>query len=207
MTLAEARTYVWTRLGVSSGESSTVDSLLDRQLEIELARLVQRYRLSVTKGSLSYTSGNPVVSLPAGLTEILKLNLGEVTLEPVDWTTFAELSQAQDTPFASTGQIAYLQSGTASIRLYPTPTVSASDLDIWYVSAAAAWSAAEPTVLPTIYHDLPCERVVALLALIEEATDLAAIATARADQLEAEFRTFIGRRSGRSSNTVYVRGH
>lgn len=209
MTLSEARTYVLGRLGISSGDSATVDALLDLQLNLEYQRLVLKYQLEVDVANLVTTADDAVVDLPDDLNEILKINLGDTTLIPVEWDEFADLNAASEAS-SSTEQTptSYVRSGARRIRVHPTPTADGSDLTCWYASSVDDWDAdaEEPVALPAAFHDLPCERVVAFLAALDEALDLAAVATARADTLESEFRRHIGRRGGIGPSAVRIRG-
>ena len=206
MTLDDARSYVRARLGVSSGESATVDALIDLMLDQEYQRLVLEYQLEVDVASLVTTADDPVVDLPNDLNAILKINQGDVTLTPVDPDTFSGLVAAGN---GLDGEVAYMRNGANRIRIDPTPTTSGSDLTCWYAAAADPWDTAaeEPVALPSAFHDLPCERVVAFLALIDEATDLAALASARADALEDRLRRHLGRRGGMGPSTIFVKGH
>ena len=206
MTIAQARSYVLARLGISSGESATVDALIDLQLDQEYQRIVLEQALEVDVAQLVTTADDPLVDLPDDLNEILKINLGTVTLEPIDPDSYAKLSAYEDQTLD--GPVAYMRSGSRRIRLFPSAVADGTDLRCWYTSAAETWNDANPVplALPAPFHDLPCERVVAFLALLDEATDLAAIANARADDLEARLIRHMGRRGGMATATIPVRG-
>ena len=211
MTFADALSYVRARLGVSSGESATVDALIELQLDLEYQRLVLEYELEVESASLITTADDPVVDLPDDVTSLLKIYRDDVVLEPVDPDTFARLVAGSSTSGATEPE-AYMRSGSRRIRVWPTPGENGTDLTAWYAASATTWGDGvgdddEPLSLPSAFHDLPCERVVAFLALIEEATDLAMAASARAEQLEARLARHLGRRLGLGSATISIKGH
>lgn len=207
MTLAEARAYVLARLGISSGESSAVESLIDQQLDQEYQRLVLELHLEVDVANLVLTSGDPVVDLPDDLNEILKLNRGDVTLTPVDWSTFAESAAVQAE--SGLGPHVYVRSGSRRIRVHPAPTADSADVTLWYAMKADPWDqdAEEPVALPAAFHDLPCERVVAFMGALDEDQLIEARASAVADQLEGRLRRHIARRGGMGPTAIHVRGH
>lgn len=207
MTLAEARTYVLARLGISSGESAAIEALVDQQLDTEYQRLVLELHLEVDVAFLIVTADDPVVELPDDLNEILKINRGTLTLVPLDWDTFAgEVAGA--TTHSGDGAVAYVRSGSRRIRIHPTPAEDATDLTCWYAVEADAWDqdAEEPVALPRAFHDLPCERVVAWLAALDEEPLIEAGATARAEALAARLRRHIARRGGMGPASIHIYG-
>ncbi len=204
MTLTEARTYVLSRLGVTSGETDVV-ALVDAQLDLELQRIVLEHRLAVDVAELPLTADDQLVDLPPDVNTILKLNRGRTVLEPATWDAFA--SRAAGGDGAGDEPDIYLMSGSNRIRLYPTPGADDDEgLTCWYSVTAEPWGATEPTSLPRAFHDLPCERVVAFLALIEEDERLAAAADARADRLEGRLVRHLARRGGLGPSTIRVAG-
>lgn len=208
MTLAEARSYVRARLGISSGESATLDDLIDLQLNIEYQRIVLQFGLEVTVATLVTTADDPVVDLPDDINEIQRINCGDMPLEEIGPDEFASLSAGAVSGGSSGTAYTYMRSGSRRIRIFPTPAADGADLTLWYSQEAEAWSTADqaPESLPSAFHDLPCERVVAFLALIDEATDLAVIATSRADALEEKLRRHMGRRGGMALSSITIRG-
>ena len=211
MLLSDATTYVTARLGISSGESGAVDALIAQQLDTEYQRLVLENRLVVDQTSLILTAGDPFVDLPDDLAVILRMRRGDVTLTPIDFDDFVELEGGNDT----SGDVAgYAMAGTQRIAVTPVPGQNElAGITLWYATSAPTWTgtdgpgtSASPTALPTAYHDLPCERVVAFLALLDEAMDLALAAEARADRLESRLKAHLGRRAGMDSTTIAIRG-
>lgn len=211
MDLAAATTYVQARLGVSSGESGVVDSLIGQQLDTEYQRLVLENRLVIDRAGLVLTAGDPFVDLPGDLAVILKMRRGSRTLEPIDFDDFTDLEGSPDT----SGDVsAYAMAGTSRIIVTPLPGEDENEgLWLWYATSAPSWTgtdgpgtSASPDALPAAYHDLPCERVVAFLALLDEAMDLALAAQARADALEARLKIHLARRAGGGAPTIAIRG-
>ncbi len=205
MTLEQAREYVLARLGISSGESDALETQVNRQLDLEYQRLVLVHLLNVDAANLIETANDPVVELPDDLTAILKITRGSTVMRPVGFDEFASLVAAGP---GTSGPYAYAVSGSQRIRLHPTPTADSSELMCWFAAAASPWDqdGEVPRELPAAFHDIPCERVVAWLALLDEAIDLAAAATARADELESMLRRHMGRRGGMDGSVIQIAG-
>lgn len=209
MTLAQARAYVLSRLGVSSGETALV-AVVDSQLNVEYQRIVLELMLMVDKTDLALTAGDDLVDLPNDFGEILKLRRNGVVLQQITWDHLAALGEAP----AESESLGYTFNGPTRIRLGWTPSENDNDgLQLWYTTTADSWTgvdgvgtSASPNALPVAYHDLPCERVVAFLALTEEDLGLAAAATSRANEIEAKLTRHLGRRVGRAGDTITIRG-
>lgn len=212
MTLEQAHEYVLARLGISSGESGVLEALVDRQLDQEYQRTVMVHRLVVERTDLVLTAGDPVVDLPDDLNEILTLSAGGRPLQELSWPEYVELVSGT---LSDTSAVAfYTPSGTSAVRVHPEPSENDNaGISLWYSAAASSWTGVDgagtsesPDALPSAFHDLPCERAVAFLALIDEALDLAAAATARAENLETMLVRHLGRRAGMAGDTITVRG-
>ena len=205
MTLAQARAYVLFRLGVTSAETLLV-AQVNAQLDEEYQTLVADYRLVTTSTTLTVSFGDPLVDLPDDLLEILKINRGLYTLEPIEWTQFANHSAGAD---PASGPSEYVLDGTGRIRVWPTP--SADDEGVWtcwYAGSAPAWDgeSEEPTALPSFIHRLIPERVLEHIALGDEEPGHAAAAKARADILEGRLRRHMAKRIGAGSGVIQVAG-
>jgi hypothetical protein len=207
VTFEEAVVYVRSRLPISTAETDVVDQI-ERQLDQEYQRLVSRYRLLVTTATLVVTIGDPIVDLPDDLVEILKINRDARTIKPVTWTQYAEL---QSEPDSASEQYVYIRDGIGRIRVSPLPSVNEEGVwTLWYAQAAPAWDGTPanelPAALPAAYHDLIPERVVEWIALLEEEQQLASVARANADALEADLRKHLSERTGEGPRAIAVRG-
>lgn len=204
MTLAELRTLVLNRLGMSSAETSVV-SLIDSLLNEEYALLVAEERLAVERVSLVYTADDPLVHLPNGLLEIVSIATGDAVLRQ---TTREDMAQYGLGP-ADTGVAAYAFEPPNQIRLPWAPEENDNDgATLTYVPAPAEMTldADEPEVVPSPFHRLLAERVIVILAGSEEEPFLVNHASAEADRLTRALRAHLGRRVGAVGPTITVRG-
>jgi hypothetical protein len=198
------QTYVLSRLGIASADTSRV-SEIKLYLNAEVARIVTDYALTVSTANLSFTAGNPVVSLPTGTARILAIRRGDTTMQPITWQEYAEYDAAGLT---ADGPLYYFRSDIEQLRIIPSPDqTTSSGATLWYVPTPSDLvnAADTPSAIPKQFHLLPCERVVALMAAGEEAVDLATDAETRALRMVGELERFLAKRSGEGSHLIPLR--
>lgn len=203
MTRAEIRAYILARLSLSSADTSRVTTINTLMDQVYL-RLAAKYQTTTATAALAFTSGTATVTLPTDLVEVLSIEKGKYTLIPVDADRYAEL---QGQAYTS-DPLYYFRSGLLEIRIVPTPTATdAAAATCFYVQAPATLTAggdsASPSAIPTQFHDLIAELVVAQVAMDEEefATH-ASGALATASRLEAELRLHMNTRGGQGPRRV-----
>ena len=207
MTRAELRTYVQDRLGLSTGDTAKntqIQGLLNREYD----RLVALNRLSLTSASLTYSSGNAVVSLPAGLRSVEGIYTPGGNLRPVSAAKLSDYEAAYSGSLAPSSPTFYAlltapTTGAGSIRVWPAPTSSASDWRILYQANTTdmASDSDVPTLLPEPWHPLLAEMVAYRMAVSEESGEVAQmterLVTAGMAELAAYARERVGWRPQR----------
>ena len=214
MNYGEMKTYVRARLTIS-----VIDTTATTQIGIAINeardRLVASERLSVALAPLTFTANSEVVTLPAGVMEVLSISTSTYVLTPV---TRQELAfyRLRD---ARTGPLAYVIDGASNTaRIWPEPTeteVVANALE--YVPELTALSADldTPSEIPRAFHSLICELAIIRVAEMEEAPEIANGArrivygtpgTSERGML-AEFRAYLDRRSGSGDTRIWMKGY
>ena len=196
MTFLEMQTYALHRLSVSSSDSGFVTQI-KALINQERYRLAARFRLKQTTADLAFVASQEYVALPTDCVEILSIQCGGTTMQPVTVERFGQLD-AEGVVISDLPSV-YCRDGVANIRVYPVPdTTDSTGAVLYYVQRPTALSvdADTPAELPAEFHDILPERAIAHVALSEEEPGLSAAASARADRLEAELAGFMSRRGG-----------
>lgn len=204
MQLSEMQTYVFERLGLSTTTDTALLTSTTLYLNVAVQELVGMYALKTASAALTLTAGTALVTLPTGWLRTLAISQGVGTVQPITDEEFAQ-KVAAGTATASR-LLYYRQASGTQIEVAPTPdaTMAAAGATIRYVPTPTALSAASdvPVDIPTPYHPLVCERVVALLAEEEGEPLLVQSAEARADRMEGRMRLFLARRVGQGDLAI-----
>lgn len=196
VTFLEMQTYALHRLSVSSSDSGFVTQI-KALINQERYRLAARFRLKQTTADLAFVAAQETVTLPTDCVEILSIQCGTSTMQPVTVERFGQLD-AEGAVVADLPAF-YCRDGLANIRVYPVPdTTDSTGAVIYYVQRPTVLTADgdTPAEFPAEFHDILPERAIAHVALSEEEPGLAQAASIRADQLEMQFREFMNRRGG-----------
>ncbi len=204
MTRAEIRAYVLARLSLSSTDTARVTSI-NTLIDQVYLRLAGKYRLKKATSSLTFTAGTATVTLPSDLMEILSIQRGTRSMQPIDEDRFAQLVGQE---YQGVDPVSYYRVDLPTIRVVPTPqTTNAAAATLHYVQApttlATGGDSASPASLPTQFHDLIAELVIAQVAMDEEEFGgHMAAASATASRLEGELALHMNVREGAGTHRV-----
>lgn len=208
MTYLQLRTHVAQRLGISLNDSDAVGQI-NVLLNQEHARLVEKYALVVSVGTLTLTASDPVVSVPASWLRTLTIYEGSNIWREASWQEYTDAVAAGASSIYpdEDGLRAYVMSGD-ELRVYPEPDSSGS-ATMYYVPAPTAMSSDgdTPTGIPDHFHDLLAELVVEKMAVTEEEHEIANAARASIAVLSDSLKRHLARRPGKMPNQVRLKGY